>query len=102
LPLLYNRRHLGVAMFLLGLIHAIFAVLQFHGFGVVNPVLSALTAYGADFAVPQDLADLANLSFEPFGFVALCCLFLMAATSHDFWLRQLGGLWKLLHLAVYV
>lgn len=102
LPLLYNRRHLGVTMFLLALVHAVFAVLQFHGFGVVNPIVSALTAYGQDFSAPRRLADLSNLPFEPFGFIALGCLFLMAATSHDFWLRQMGGLWKLLHLCVYV
>ncbi len=30
LPLLYNRRHLGVTMFLLGLAHGGFALLQFH------------------------------------------------------------------------
>jgi sulfoxide reductase heme-binding subunit YedZ len=36
------------------------------------------------------------------GLVALVILFLLAATSHDFWNAQLGpGLWKGIHLLVY-
>src|SRR6266498_4768810 len=37
LPLLYNRRHLGVTMFTLGLAHGTFAIAQFHALGNVNP-----------------------------------------------------------------
>ena len=33
LPLLYNRRHLGVATFLVALAHAVFAIAQFHAQG---------------------------------------------------------------------
>ena len=33
LPLLYNRRHLGVTMFILALAHGIFALIQFHALG---------------------------------------------------------------------
>src|SRR3954467_10188350 len=40
LPLLYNRRHLGVTTFLVGLAHGAFALIQFHGVGDVNPLLS--------------------------------------------------------------
>src|SRR5215471_9807227 len=40
LPLLYNRRHLGVTTFLMGLAHAGFALLQFHGLGNENPFVS--------------------------------------------------------------
>src|SRR5689334_8777549 len=37
------------------------------------------------------------------GFFALLILFLMAATSHDFWLHNLGApVWKRLHMLVYV
>jgi len=36
LPLLYNRRHLGVTTFLLGLAHGGFALFQFHALGNVN------------------------------------------------------------------
>src|SRR6266508_2210988 len=33
LPLLYNRRHLGVMMFTLALAHGLFAIVQFHSLG---------------------------------------------------------------------
>src|SRR5215470_17610128 len=36
LPLLYNRRHLGVTMFVLGLAHGVFSLVQFHALGDVN------------------------------------------------------------------
>src|SRR5436305_3344713 len=42
LPLLYNRRHLGVATFLVGLAHAALATGYYHSFGNVNPLLSLL------------------------------------------------------------
>jgi len=96
LPLLYNRRHLGVTMFLVALLHGGFALLQFHGFGDVNPLVSLLAV---DYA-PEGLAW---VPFQPLGFAALAILFLMAATSHDFWLAQLGApVWKALHMLVYV
>ena len=40
LPILYNRRHLGVSMFLAALIHGAFAIIQFHTLGNVNPIVS--------------------------------------------------------------
>ena len=40
LPLLYNRRHLGVCMFFIGAIHGIFSIIQFHALGNLNPILS--------------------------------------------------------------
>jgi methionine sulfoxide reductase heme-binding subunit len=98
LPLLYNRRHLGVAAFLLALVHAVFAVFQFHAWGDRNPIVSALTAYRQDYHSGQ----LAHFPFEVFGAGALVILFMMAATSHDFWLKNLGpSVWKLLHTGVY-
>ena len=33
LPLLYNRRHLGVTMFVLALAHGTFSIFQFHALG---------------------------------------------------------------------
>jgi DMSO/TMAO reductase YedYZ heme-binding membrane subunit len=33
LPLLYNRRHLGVTMFVLALAHGTLSIVQFHAFG---------------------------------------------------------------------
>jgi nitrite reductase/ring-hydroxylating ferredoxin subunit/DMSO/TMAO reductase YedYZ heme-binding membrane subunit len=96
LPLLYNRRHLGVMTFLLGLAHGTFALIQFHGFGDLNPLVSLLvgnTRYNS----------LAQFPFQQLGALALIILFLMAATSHDFWLRNLTpAVWKRLHMSVYV
>src|SRR5271155_1071569 len=40
LPLLYNRRHMGVTMFILASVHGIFSIVQFHAFGNINPFLS--------------------------------------------------------------
>ena len=96
LPLLYNRRHLGVITFLLGAFHGVFAIIQFHSFGDKDPLVSLLTAN-------QNFQSLADFPFQQLGFLALLILFLMAATSHDFWLRNLTPpVWKSLHMLVYV
>ncbi|MBV9180583.1 MAG: ferric reductase-like transmembrane domain-containing protein [Acidobacteria bacterium] len=96
LPLLYNRRHLGVTTFLLGVAHGGFALFQFHALGNVNPLVSLLISnprYGS----------VADFPFQALGFFALIILFLMAATSHDFWLRNLSApVWKRLHMMVYI
>jgi methionine sulfoxide reductase heme-binding subunit len=104
LPLLYNRRHLGVTMFLLALVHGVFALVQFHALGDTNPLVSAFTAYRSDYRLFVDgRVNIAHFPFEPFGIAALLILFHMAATSHDFWLKNLGAAcWKLLHLGVYL
>jgi len=95
LPLLYNRRHLGVTMALLAVAHGVFAVAQFHAGGVVNPFVSVLSSGGWTSA--------ADVPFQLFGAGALAILVLMAATSHDFWLRTLTApLWKTLHMGVYL
>src|SRR5213082_4226937 len=82
LPLLYNRRHLGVATFLLGAVHGIFAIIQFHCLGNKNPLVSLLTSN-------QNFGSVPDFPFQQLGFLALLILFVMAATSHDFWLRNL-------------
>lgn len=95
LPLLYNRRHLGVTMFVLGLGHGGFALFQFHALGDVNPLVSL-------FLSNTRFASIADFPFQVLGFFALLILFLMAATSHDFWLANLTApVWKTLHMAVY-
>ncbi len=100
LPLLYNRRHFGVTMFVLAAVHALFAIFQFHALGNLNPVLSVFTSYRREYGIPDGIE---HFPFEPFGFIALTILFLMAATSHDFWLRNLGAsFWKTMHCGVYV
>lgn len=97
LPLLYNRRHLGVMTFSFGLAHGLFALVQFHGFGTLDPLVSVFVSN------PRYDAALAQMPFQPFGLLALLILFLMAATSHDFWLHNLTApVWKALHMGVYV
>jgi methionine sulfoxide reductase heme-binding subunit len=95
LPLLWNRRHLGVTMFFCALAHGGFALVQHHALGDQNPVVSLLASnprYGS----------LAQFPFEALGAAALAILFLMAATSHDFWLANLTApVWKALHMGVY-
>ena len=104
LPLLYNRRHLGVVMFVLALAHGLLATIQFHAFGDANPLVSLFTAYRMDYdPFVRQSANISHFPFEPLGVAALLILFLMAATSHDFWLKQLGASWwKRLHLLVLV
>jgi sulfoxide reductase heme-binding subunit YedZ len=95
LPLLYNRRHLGVTMFLAALVHGLFSIVQFHALGDVSPLVSL-------FISNTRYSSLADFPFELFGFLALVVLFLMAATSHDFWLHNLSApVWKRLHMMVY-
>ena len=95
LPLLYNRRHAGVTCFLLALIHAVLVVATYHAGGDLNPILSI-------FAGSPSTHSVAGVPFQPFGFFALVILFLLAATSHDFWLSNLTApVWKTLHMSVY-
>lgn len=96
LPLLYNRRHAGVTCFLLSLIHAALVLLTYHAGSDVNPILSIFVSSPLNGSV-------SGVPFQPFGFFALVILFLMAATSHDFWLVNFSApVWKVLHMLVYV
>ncbi len=96
LPILYNRRHLGVSMFIAALIHGGFSIFQFHALGDVNPIYSVFTSN-------MDYASLTNFPFQVLGFLALLILFVMASTSHDFFLGNLSAkVWKRLHMLVYV
>lgn len=95
LPLLYNRRHLGVTMFCVAAIHGIFSIIHFHSLSNVNPVVSV-------FSSNTRFGSLADFPFQSLGFLALIIFFLMAITSHDFWLHHLSPkLWKTLHMFVY-
>ncbi|MEO8147511.1 MAG: Rieske 2Fe-2S domain-containing protein [Bacteroidia bacterium] len=96
LPLLYNRRHLGVTMFCIAAMHGIFSIIQFHSLGNVNPIVSVFTAN-------KHYESLTRFPFQALGFCALIIFFLMAITSHDFWLHNLSPrIWKSLHMLVYV
>lgn len=96
LPLLYNRRHLGVTMFFFAAIHGVISLFQFHALGnkgVIESLFTANLKYNQVGAFP----------FQVLGFFALIILLLMAITSHDFWLKNLGPkVWKSLHMCVYV
>jgi nitrite reductase/ring-hydroxylating ferredoxin subunit/DMSO/TMAO reductase YedYZ heme-binding membrane subunit len=104
LPLLYNRRHLGVTTFLLALIHGAFAIVQFHAGGNRNPLVSVLTSYRREYlSFLSAPSQIAYFPFEALGLAALFIFFMMAATSHDFWLRNLGpSFWKTMHMLVYL
>jgi len=96
LPLLYNRRHLGVILFMVVTVHACLSIFWFHGNGNINPLLSVFisnTHYDSFLFFP----------FQTLGFVAYIILMLMAFTSHDFWLAALTPrIWKSLHMLVYL
>lgn len=96
LPILYNRRHLGVTMFLAALVHGGLSLFQFHALGNVNPF------YGL-FTSNMEYGSLQNFPFQTLGFLALLILFMMASTSHDFFLANLSAkVWKQLHMMVYL
>lgn len=96
LPLLYNRRHLGVTMFFIATVHGAFSIFQFHALSNVNPFVSLFTSNTNFFSV-------SGFPFQALGFLALVILFLMAITSHDFWLHNLSPkAWKILHMFVYL
>ncbi len=96
LPLLYNRRHLGVTVFAIALVHGVFSLIQFHALGDVSPLVSLFTSN-------TRFASLTNFPFQALGFFGLLILLVMAATSHDFWLHNLSAVvWKRIHMMVYL
>ncbi|MEM8773037.1 MAG: Rieske 2Fe-2S domain-containing protein [Pseudomonadota bacterium] len=95
LPLLYNRRHLGVLTFIIAAAHFGLALLWYHGGGPLNPLVSI-------FVGNPRYDSVGGFPFEIFGFVAFLILMAMAVTSHDFWLNNLSApVWKALHMLVY-
>lgn len=89
-PLLYNRRHLGVMFFAAAFLHGFLVIGFYGGFGTVNPISAVMNSQGG------------GVPYELLGFLALIIFFVMAATSHDFWLANLGHrFWKAMHMCVY-
>jgi nitrite reductase/ring-hydroxylating ferredoxin subunit len=83
-------------MFFIAAVHGVFSIIQFHSLGNINPILSL-------FISNSHYESLSRFPFEVFGFFALVIFFLMAITSHDFWLHNLSPkVWKSLHMLVYV
>src|SRR5499427_3351033 len=79
LPLLYNRRHFGVLTFFIVFVHASFMVEWY-------AVQDALPSLYDELTKVSDYGKFIGFPFKALGLVALLILFLMAATSHDYWL----------------
>ena len=95
LPALYNRRHLGVTAFVVSAAHFGLALMWYHSSGPLNPFISLFVSNPLYDSIP-------GFPFEVLGFGAFLILFVMAATSHDFWLNNLSApVWKALHMLVY-
>jgi nitrite reductase/ring-hydroxylating ferredoxin subunit/DMSO/TMAO reductase YedYZ heme-binding membrane subunit len=96
LTLLYNRRHFGVLTFFVVLLHASFMVEWY-------AVQDALPSLYDELTKVSDYGKFIGFPFKALGLVALLILFVMAATSHDYWLVFLTPpVWKGLHMALYV
>lgn len=96
LKLLYNRRHFGVLTFVVAALHAWFMIEWFQ-------TLNALPNLVTEFTTIADYGKFIGFPFKVLGMVALLVLFIMASTSHDYWLAFLTPpIWKALHMALYV
>lgn len=95
LPLLYNRRHFGVLTFIVAALHASFMIEWYVEQNALPSLATELTRW-------QDYGKFIGFPFKALGLGALLILFLLASTSHDFWLVFLTPqVWKALHMAVY-
>jgi nitrite reductase/ring-hydroxylating ferredoxin subunit len=84
-----------VTTFFIGAIHGVLSIVQFHALGTINPLVSVLVSNTRHTSI-------ADFPFQILGLIALIILFLMAVTSHDFWLKNLTApVWKTLHILVY-
>jgi hypothetical protein len=82
LSLLYNRRHFGVLTFCVALVHAYSVVDWFAVQGAMGDLIGEMTGspnYGKFIGFP----------IKALGLFGLSVMFLLAATSHDFWLAFL-------------
>jgi nitrite reductase/ring-hydroxylating ferredoxin subunit/DMSO/TMAO reductase YedYZ heme-binding membrane subunit len=96
LPLLYNRRHFGVLTFVIAAIHFGFLLSWYIAQGNLPNLGGELTKW-------EDYGKFIGFPFKALGLAALLVLFIMAATSHDFWLLFLTPrAWKVIHMALYV
>jgi nitrite reductase/ring-hydroxylating ferredoxin subunit/DMSO/TMAO reductase YedYZ heme-binding membrane subunit len=95
LPLLYNRRHFGVLTFIVAATHFGFLLAWYLVQHNLPNLATELTNW-------KDYAKFIDFPFKALGIGALLVLFVMAATSHDFWLMFLTPrIWKALHMALY-
>ena len=95
LPLLYNRRHFGVLTVFVAISHAGF-ILNWYFIG------GPFDKYEALLSANSSYSRLLGFPFEAFGIFSLLCLLILAATSHDFWMKFLTPrVWKSLHYLIY-
>ena len=95
LPLLYNRRHFGVITAAVATTHAFYIINWYFAFSRTNK-------YEALLFANTSFVQLSGFPFEVFGIFSLTCLLILAATSHDFWLKFLTPrIWKGIHYLVY-
>jgi nitrite reductase/ring-hydroxylating ferredoxin subunit len=95
LLLLYNRRHFGVLTFFVAAIHSWLMVEWFM-------VQNAMPDLVAELTTMADYMKFIGFPFKALGIAALLILFLLASTSHDYWLAFLTPpVWKALHMALY-
>lgn len=95
LPLLYNRRHFGVMTAGIAAVHANYVLGWYFNFSPTDKYVALLSSN-------TNYTQLLGFPFEAFGIAALLILFVLSATSHDFWLSFLGApLWKTLHMFIY-
>ncbi|MDJ0612658.1 MAG: ferric reductase-like transmembrane domain-containing protein [Rhizobiaceae bacterium] len=95
LPLLYNRRHFGVMTAFVAITHAGYIVDWYFAFSKSNK-------YEALLFANTSFSQVSGFPFEVFGIFALLCLIILAATSHDFWLKFLSPpVWKSIHYLIY-
>lgn len=96
LPVLYNRRHLGVITAAVATTHAFFVLGWYFAFSPVDRFETVL------FSNISYTNGVAGFPFEAFGIFALLSMLVLATTSHDFWMKFLTPpVWKGLHFLIY-
>ncbi|HWG06513.1 MAG TPA: Rieske 2Fe-2S domain-containing protein [Beijerinckiaceae bacterium] len=96
LPLLHNRRHFGVMAFCVALVHGASVFDWFYEQNALPFVFNELTTL-------TNYTTFIGFTTKALGLAALSILFVLAATSHDYWLAFLTPhVWKSLHMAIYL
>lgn len=96
LPLLYNRRHLGVITAAVAFTHAAFVMDWYYNYSPTDRYVALLNSN-------VSFGQVLGFPFEVFGIFALIVLIILAVTSHDFWLKFLTPpIWKAMHMSIYI
>lgn len=95
LPLLYNRRHFGVLTAVVATSHFYFVMNWYFVFSPTDKFVAVLSSN-------TSFDQISGFPFEVLGVFALLSLLVLAATSHDFWMKFLSPpVWKSLHYLIY-